>query len=285
MDEHQSPPAANQRTANLASESTEHRPLGSVVVAGATGTVGAPLVTALRRRALQVVPIARSLGVDLSTGAGVASALAGADTVVDVTSVTTSSARVSTAFFEHVTGRLLTACREAGVRHFIALSIVGTDRIDSGYYRGKRAQERLVLAATTPHTILRATQFHEFAGQMLTRMQAGPVVFVPSMVCRPVAAAEVADRLADIVLSGPPQGTAAVPDFGGPEQLTLADMVRRYQRHVDDHRLLIPVRMPGHAGRQFAAGALLPQAGSDCGLLTFDQWLHDQPRRRDSAHR
>lgn len=255
------------------------------MVAGATGTVGTLLVTALRHRGFHVVGIARSLGIDLTAGTGPVSALAGADAVVDVTSVTTSSGRVSTAFFEHVTGRLLTGSQEAGVRHFITLSIVGTDRIESGYFRGKRAQERLVLASSVPHTLLRATQFYEFAGQMLNRMQAGPAVLAPSMLCRPVAAVEVAERLADIVSSGPARVSASVPDIGGPEQLTLAEMMRRFQQHTGGHRLMIPVRLPGHVGRRMAGGALLPPNGSSYGTITFDQWLHDQPWRVRSARR
>jgi uncharacterized protein YbjT (DUF2867 family) len=177
---------------------------GAVVVAGATGAVGAPLVTGLRTLGCPVVPISRSAGVDLSTGTGLVAAMSGADTVVDVSNINTTRRRTAVAFFEQATHRLLRAAREAGARHYVILSIVGIDRVDYGYYQGKRAQEQIVRSAELPHTILRATQFHEFAGQTLCRFQVGPAAFIPIMECRPVAAAEVADRPAEIVLAGPP---------------------------------------------------------------------------------
>jgi uncharacterized protein YbjT (DUF2867 family) len=277
-----------ERVVPLASRSDHHPSAapslrGTVVVAGATGAVGAPLVTALRTLGCPVVPIARSAGVDLTTGTGLAAAMTGADTVVDVSNIITTRQRAAVAFFEQTTHRLLHAARAAGVRHYVILSIVGVDRIDYGYYHGKRAQERIIRSAELPHTILRATQFHEFAGQMLRRFQVGAAAFIPIMECRPVAAAEVADRLTEIVLAGPAaRVTPTAPlEFAGPEQLSLPEMVRRFQKHMADRHLLVPVPLPGRAGRQMRAGGLLPQPGVEQGTLTFDQWLQDQPTARD----
>lgn len=285
MPQHEPFPSSVARLGPSRPTPDQQRVRGTVVVAGATGAVGAPLVATLRHRGWNVTPIARSMGVDLTTGAGLLPALTGADTVVDVSSITTSSGRASMAFFEQVTRRLLRTATDAGVRHYVILSIVGTDRIDSGYYRGKRVQERIVHSAEMPHTILKATQFHEFAAQMLRRMQLGPAAFIPMMTCRPVAATDVADRLAEIVQSGPPAPDASDPsdetvEFAGPEDLSLPEMVRRFQRHVGDRHLLVPVPLPGRAGRRMRTGGLLPQPGAQQGTLTFDRWLQDQPRVR-----
>lgn len=262
---------------------SKHDHPGTVVVAGATGAVGAPLVAALRRRGYTVSPIARSLGLDLTAGTGLLRVVDGADTVVDVSSITTSNGRESVSFFEQTTHRLLHAAERAGVGHYVILSIVGTDLIDSGYYQGKQAQEQIVRSAAVPHTILRATQFHEFAAQMLRRMRVGPATVLPMMLCQPVAAVEVADRLADLVMGGPlpPDGSSATTvEFAGPEQLTLSTMVRRWQRHVGDRHLLLPVPLPGRVGRLMRSGGLLPQPGVEQGSLTFDRWLRQQPHRR-----
>ncbi|MFI6676048.1 SDR family oxidoreductase [Kribbella sp. NPDC050470] len=174
-----------------------------IAVAGATGAVGVFVVRALETRGLGVVPISRANGVDLLNVRGLTEALKGADAVIDVSSVVTARRGESVEFFSHATQNILTAEQFAGVRHHVALSIVGVDRVRYGYYEGKHVQEELVRSSAIPHTVLRATQLHEFAGQMLDRMRFGPVSAIPSMLCRPVAAAEVADLLVDIADTGP----------------------------------------------------------------------------------
>lgn len=131
-----------------------------IAVAGGTGLVGAMVVAEVRRTGATPVVIARSAGVDLTTGSGLAEALDGVDAVIDASNVDTLSAKRSVAFFEAATGRLLAAGEEAGVRHHVALSIVGCDRVDLPYYLGKRRQEALVAAGPVPWSVLRATQFH-----------------------------------------------------------------------------------------------------------------------------
>ena len=139
-----------------------------IAVAGGTGVVGRHVVEALAAAGCEPVVLARSTGVDLSRAAGLDATLTGVRAVVDVSNVVTQRRAAAVGFFTATTSALLTAGARAGVRHHVVLSIVGVDRIDTGYYAGKRAQEELVLAGDVPATVLRATQFHEFAGQVLS---------------------------------------------------------------------------------------------------------------------
>ena len=239
-----------------------------IAVAGGTGLVGRLVVEEVRRAGATPVVVARSAGVDLTTGAGLDAALDGVDAVVDVSNVTTLGARRSVAFFEAATGHLLAAGERAGVRHHVALSIVGCDRVDLGYYRGKRRQEELVAAGPVPWTVLRATQFHEFAGQLVDRSPA-PLAMAPRMLCQPVAAAEVAAALVATAL-GAPRGLA--PDLGGPAPERMDRLVRRELRRRGAHRLVVPLPMAGAAGRQVREGGLLPGPGATLGTQTFDAW-------------
>jgi uncharacterized protein YbjT (DUF2867 family) len=239
-----------------------------IAVAGGTGRVGRRVVSALLAGGAEPVVIARSRGMDLLTGDGIAHALEGVDAVIDVSDCGTSRPAQAMAFFTRATGQLLEAGRRAGVRHHVALSIVGCDRVPRGYYGAKRRQEELVLAGGG--TVLRATQFHEFAGQVLERVSVGPVVVAPRMRIQPVAAAEVAETLIALA-RGPAVGMA--PEIAGPREEQLVDMLRRLLRRRGLHRLLLPVRMPGAAGRAVASGALLPADGGLRGRQDFGQWL------------
>lgn len=241
-----------------------------VAVAGGTGLVGGLLVLALKDIGHEPVVLARSTGVDITVGTGLDQALRGADTVVDVSNVTTTRAGRSVAFFTAGTRHLLEAGQRAGVRHHVSLSIVGVDRVDYGYYEGKRAQERLVLGGQVPGSVLRATQFHEFAGQILTRSH-GPFALMPTVRTQPVAAREVAAALAELA-AGPAVGLA--PELAGPQEHELVDMARRLIRATGQRRRVVPVRLPGAAGRQMAGGGLLPAGPGRRGTETFDQWLH-----------
>ena len=240
-----------------------------VAVAGGSGLVGRHVVAVLRGAGHEPVVLARSFGVDLTTGAGLDEALRGVGSVVDVSGVTTTSRRASVGFFTSSTRHLLDAGRRAGVAHHVALSIVGIDRVDLGYYAGKRAQEELVLSGSAPGTVLRATQFHEFAGQLLDRVR-GPWAVLPRMRVQPVAAREVADALAELALTEP---AGRVPDLAGPAEHELVDLARQLLRARGSGRRVLPVRLPGSAGRAMAGGALLPTGPGPRGRQRFDQWL------------
>lgn len=237
-------------------------------VAGGTGLMGRLVVARLSAVGHHPVIIARSQGVDLTTGEGLAECLVGCDAVIDVSNIRTTSRKKSVGFFEAATGNLLKAAEQAGIRHLVALSIVGADRVDFGYYFGKRSQEQLIAAGRVPWTVLRATQFHEFpAGELLVR--GGPVI-VPRMAVQPVAAEDVAARLVALA-EGPPGGFA--PPIAGPERLDMADMTRQVLQARGERRFLLPIRLPGKAGKAMATGALRPDPPFTSGKRTFDDYL------------
>ena len=245
-----------------------------VAVAGGTGAAGAYVVKALTEKGHEPVVMARSRGIDLLTGKGLAEALAGADAVIDTANVTTTSRRKARAFFETAGRNLLAAEREAGVRHHVTLSIVGMERVRYGYYDGKLLQEQLVRDGGVPWTVLRATQFHEFPGQLLARIP-GPLAVMPQMRSQPVAVREVAEHLVELV-AGPPLGMA--PEMAGPQVEEMPDLARRLLRARGSSRRVWAPRMPGAAGRAMAEGALLPDGPGPRGTLTFDQWLASDGR-------
>ena len=246
----------------------------SVAVAGATGVVGRHVVAALEDSGVEVVSIARSRGIDLVTGRGVHAALSGVSAVVDVTNVVTTRQGEAVRYFTQIAHHLGQACRQNGVGRYVLLSIVGIDDMPYGYYEGKRQQEQLVLESGVSVSIVRTTQFHEFAGQMLQRFSLGPVGAVPRALCRPVAAAAVARRLADAALA---DSAPVRSEVAGPECLYLSDMTRRLCRHRRQRMLLLPLRLPGRMGRALAGGTLLPTGTFDMDPLTFDEWLESQP--------
>jgi uncharacterized protein YbjT (DUF2867 family) len=239
-----------------------------VAVAGGTGTVGTHVVARVEELGHEALVLSRSRGVDLVTGAGID--LRGVDAVIDVGNVTTLSARRSRAFFEASTRTLLAEGRRAGVRHHVALSIVGIDAAPGGYYAGKVAQERAVRAGSVPWSVLRATQFHEFAAQTLRQAKVGPVVLAPRMRTQPVSTRELAAALVDLAL-GEPVGDAG--EIGGPREERLADMVRAYLAARGRRERVLEVPFPGAFGRAMAGGDLLPGPGARLGTQTYAEWL------------
>jgi uncharacterized protein YbjT (DUF2867 family) len=243
-----------------------------IAVVGGTGVVGRHVVEAAAEAGHDPVVLARSRGVDLLTGKGLDEALSGAEAVIDASNVQTLSKRRSVQFFRAATGRLLAAAERAGVRHHVALSIVGIDRVDFGYYEGKRVQEELVLAGPVASTVLRATQFHEFPGQLLDRSP-GPLVLVPRMRTQPVAARETATALVELA-AGPAVGRA--PDLAGPQVHDMVGLVRRTARLRGRRAAILPLRLPGAVGRGMADGSLLPREPGPRGAQTFEQWLAEE---------
>jgi uncharacterized protein YbjT (DUF2867 family) len=242
-----------------------------VAVAGGTGVVGRHVVRALEAPGHQAVVLARSRGVDVTTGAGLDAALAGADALIDVTNVVTTGKKASIAFFEAATRNLLTSGERAGIRHHVALSVVGCDRVDFGYYFGKRRQEELVLSGPVPASVLRVTQFFEFAEQFIAPSWM-PVAVVLRMRTQPIAAREVAAALVALA-AGPPVGRA--PELAGPREEQMVDMARRLKRLRGGRRLLLPLTLPGRTGRGMTGGALLPAGPGPRGRESFSDWLKE----------
>lgn len=240
-----------------------------IAVAGGTGLVGSLVVEAVTAAGHTPVVLARARGVDLVAGTGLEEAVRGADVVIDVSNIETTSRSRAVSFFETATTSLIGAGRRAGVKHHVVLSIVGIDRVKFGYYEGKVRQEQVALQGAVPATVLRATQFHEFPGQLLARIP-GPVALLPRQLIRPVAAVEVAAELVSIGL-GEPQGMA--PELAGPEEHQLVDLARRVARKSGQRRAVVGIRIPGPGGRAMASGGLLPGEGAHFGKQTFDEWI------------
>jgi uncharacterized protein YbjT (DUF2867 family) len=192
---------------------------------------------------------------------------------VDVTSTPASSATAAGAFFRSVTTNLLAAEQLAGVPHHVALSIVGAAAVNADYYAGKKVQEDLVMAAANGWTLLRATQFHEFAVQVIPRGRIGPIQAVPTMISQPVAASEVGEMLAQIAVA-PPAGL--VPDLAGPRVERMSSMVRRHLRATGRRRPVFEIPLRGPFGRALRDGSLLPGLSAQLGTQTFDEWLAER---------
>jgi uncharacterized protein YbjT (DUF2867 family) len=241
-----------------------------VAVAGATGNIGALTVAALEHAGHQVVRISRSLGVDLITADGLDAALSGVDAVIDATSYETADRDDAVAHFSNTTRNLLAAEERAGVRHHVLLSIAGVDRIEgNAHYAGKREQERLVSEGPVPWTIVRATQFHDFAATVTSWTEQDGVAEIAPLLVQPIASADVADILAEIA-TGAPQGRYR--DIAGPEPQDLVDMARRTS-DARGHAVKLLPTWSSLLGPEMAGDVLLPGEGARIAPTTFDEWL------------
>jgi len=233
--------------------------------------VGRHIVERARAAGHDPVVLARATGVDLVAGTGLADALAGADAVIDVAAQQAQSGAKSRAFFGAVTRNLLAAEVATGVRHHVALSIIGATRAPHGYYAGKALQEQLVEAAEVPWTLLRTTQFFEFPEQMLHHTTFGPVAMIPAARSQPIAAREVAHRLIELATDAP---AGHARDLAGPREERLADLARRWLAASGRTTRVVELPMPGGFGRALRDGTVLPAPGAaDLASETFDEWL------------
>lgn len=241
-----------------------------IAIAGGTGVVGRHVVAAARAAGHEPLVLSRSTGADLMTADGLAGRLAGAAAVIDVSSTTSLSSKVAARFFGTVTDNLIAAEREAGVPHHVALSIIGATKAPSGHYAGKAVQEQKVMDSGATWSILRTTQFHEFARQMTERLAFGGLQLAPAMRCQPIAAAEVAADLIRIA-EGPPLGLET--DLAGPREEDMPEMVRRYLKATGKTRPVLRLALPGAFSRSLRDGGALPGPGARLAAQTFDQWL------------
>jgi uncharacterized protein YbjT (DUF2867 family) len=241
-----------------------------IAVAGATGHIGALTAAALERDGHDVVRISRSLGVDLLTGDGLDRALAGVEAVVDATNAAATDPDEVVAYFGTTTRNLLAAEQRAGVRQHVLLSIVGLHRVEgNAHYAGKCQQERLVEAGPVPWTIVPATQFHDFAAMVTSWTEQDGVATIAPLLVQPVAPADIAEVLAEVV-TGDPQGR--YPDVAGPETQDLVDMARRTNEVRGRQVRLVPT-WSGLFGTSMAGNVLLPGEGARIAPTTFEQWL------------
>ena len=284
-----------------------------VAIAGGTGVVGRLTVEAVRGNGHEAVVLARSTGVELVSGNGLAEALAGADAVIDVSNIAATRASVVSEFFEATSRNLMRASAQAGVRHIVTLSIIGVDRVPFGYYQGKLRQEKVLAESRVPVSILRAAQFHEFPGQYLARSSRRFVV-VPRWRTQPVAAREVATALAALAagspvpvsptlvspilvsptpvsptpvseLAGPTPvselaGPTLVSELAGPREENMADLLRQVLAARGERRRVVELRVPGAAGKAMATGRGLPGPGARLGTQAFAEWLSRRTGRQ-----
>ncbi|WP_374369171.1 SDR family oxidoreductase [Dongia sp.] len=243
-----------------------------IVVIGGSGLIGTKLVSNLRNKGHEVVAAAPSSGVNTLTGEGLDAALAGAAVVVDVANSPSFEDKAVLDFFE-ISGRnLLAAEKKAGVKHHVALSIVGTDRLpESGYFRAKLAQERLITGGGIPYTIVRATQFFEFLGGIAEAGARGEEILLPDALLQPVAADDVAALLAEIALLAPRNG---IVELAGPEAAPIADFVGRQMSHRADPRRVRADAAATYFGAPLAQRSLVPlDDTARIGALRLADWL------------
>jgi uncharacterized protein YbjT (DUF2867 family) len=243
-----------------------------IVVIGGTGLIGSKLVGKLRDAGHEPLPASPDTGVDTITGEGLAEALEGAHVVVDVANAPAWEDAAVMDFFRTSTRNLLTAEAAAGIRHHVALSVVGTDRLpDSGYFRAKVAQEETVKAGSVPYTILRATQFFEFIGRIAdSNTDAQNTVHLAPVLVQPESADDVAAALADVAMSAPVNG---IVELAGPERFRLDELARRLLIARHDPR---QVRADAHAlyfGAELHDHSLTPGSDARIAATRFDDWL------------
>jgi uncharacterized protein YbjT (DUF2867 family) len=242
-----------------------------IVVIGGSGLIGSKLVNILRARGHEVLPASPASGVNTITGEGLAQALAGADVVVDVANSPSFEDRAVMEFFQASGRNLLAAAAAAGVRHHVALSVVGADRLpDSGYLRAKIAQEELIRKSGLPYTIVRATQFLEFLGGIAAAGFDGQVIRLSSGLMQPIASDDVAAAMADFTLGGPINGIA---EIAGPERESMAGLVQRYLKSTHDARPVVADAHARYFGAELAELSLVPVGQARLGAITLGHWL------------
>jgi uncharacterized protein YbjT (DUF2867 family) len=242
-----------------------------IVVIGGCGLIGANVVARLREKGHDVLAASPRTGVNTITGEGLADALAGAQVVVDVANAPDFADRAVMRFFRTSGRNLLAAEAAAGVRHHIALSVVGADRLpESGYLRAKVAQEKLIKESGIRYTILRSTQFFEFAGAIAQAATNGRAIRLPTAFVQPVASDDVAALLARIA------GVAALNltlELGGPEKIAMDDFVRWFLRAKGDPREVLGDPCARYFGAELDDGSLTPRGKAHIGAIRFDDWL------------
>lgn len=241
-----------------------------IVVIGGTGLIGSKLVTKLREHGHQAVPASPDTGVNTLTGQGLPEALAGADVVVDVSNSPSFEDAAVLKFFETSTGNLLAAEAAAGVRHHVALSVVGTDRLaESGYFRAKIAQEYLIRKSSIPYSIVHATQFFEFIKGIADAATVGKTVRLAPVLIQPMAADDVAKAVGRVSVGAPLNG---ILEVAGPQQFRLDELVRDDLRARNDGREVVADPKARYFGAKLVERSLLPGDGASIAETRFEDW-------------
>jgi uncharacterized protein YbjT (DUF2867 family) len=241
-----------------------------VVVIGGTGLIGSKVARLLKEQNHDVLAASAST-IDLLTGRGLNEALQGVEVVVDLTNSPSFEDSAVLNFFRNSAQNLFPAEAAAGVKHHVALSIVGADlMVDVGYMRAKVAQEKAIEAAEIPYTIVRATQFFEFIGSLVDGATVGQTVRLSNVMMQPIAADDIAATVAKIALQLPENGRI---DVAGPERRQLDDLAREFLEAKADSRKVECDPTLGYFGGQVPEGSLVPKAGALLGTVRFSDWL------------
>lgn len=242
-----------------------------IVVIGGSGLIGGKLVHKLREHGHEVVAASRSSGVNTLTGEGLAEALTGAQVVVDVANSPSFEDQAVLEFFQTSTGNLLGAEAAAGVGHHVALSVVGTERLSqSGYFRAKLVQEKLIKESSIPYSIVRATQFFEFVKSIADMSTDGNTVRLAPVLIQPIAADDVASAVESVAIGSPLNGTVEV---AGPEQFRLDELIRRALSARNDPREVIADPHARYSDALLDERTLVPGEDARLGETRFEDWL------------
>jgi len=249
-----------------------------ILVIGGTGLIGSKLVKLLTERGHEAIAASPATGVNTITGEGLDAALKGVDTVVDVANSPSFEDKAVLEFFQTSGRNLLAAEARAGVRHHVALSVVGTRRLaESGYFRGKIAQEDLIEAGGIPYTIVHSTQFFEFLGGIVQSGTDGNDVRLSAAYVQPIASDDVALAMADATLGAPVNG---IVEIAGPEKVRLADLVKRYMGKIGDTRTVQADPGVRYFGALLEDDTLVPGSGPRLGKIDFETWFSQSGARK-----
>lgn len=244
------------------------------VIIGGTGLIGRKVVEILSERGHDVLAASPSSGVNTLTGEGLEEALAGADVVMDVTNSPSFEPDAVLNFFQTSQKNIAAAEKATGVKHHVALSIVGIDRTpDNGYFRAKIAQEELIRNSGIPYTIVRSTQFIEFTGGIADAAMKGDTAYVSTGAIQPIAAEEVSLALADVAEKPPING---ITEIAGPERFSMADLVSQYLAEKGDKRKVVADREATYFGSKIDEQSIVPLGEARLGKITFRDWLAKQ---------
>jgi uncharacterized protein YbjT (DUF2867 family) len=242
-----------------------------IVVIGGSGFIGSKLVPKLRERGHEAIAASPNSGVDTLTGEGLAEVLKGASVVVDVSNSPSWEDAAVLKFFETSTGNLLKYGADAGVKHFVALSVVGTERLsESGYFRAKIAQEKLIKNSTIPYSIVQATQFFEFLNGIADISMHGDKVHLAPVLFQPMAGDDVASGVVRVAIEQPINGTV---EIGGPEPFRMDELIRRRLAQLNDPREVITDPNARYSGAAVDERTLVPGKDARLGETRFNTWV------------
>ncbi|MDQ0561996.1 uncharacterized protein YbjT (DUF2867 family) [Rhizobium mesoamericanum] len=248
-----------------------------IVIIGGTGLIGSKVADRLRKQGHEVIAAAPNNGVNTITGEGLAEALARASVVIDLANSPSFEDKAVLEFFETSGRNLAAAEKAAGVKHHVALSIIGVDRLpESGYMRAKVAQEKIIRNADIPYTIVHSTQFMEFLGGIAQAGTVGDTIRLSTGFLQPIASDDVADFVTDVALAAPVNG---VIEISGPVRARLCDFVARYLKAIGDTRKVVADPEAHYFGTKLEDGSLVSDSNPRIGRIFFEQWFETSARK------